>query len=66
MSEISSFGIKFSRFEGIFELEKSTPRLLRQKLEEKSASYTQVYTVNYYILFSIFTLTFDKSCRTLL
>jgi len=51
MSEISGFGIIFSRFEGIFKLEKNpiacisrTPTL-GQHLEGKSATYTQVYAV---------------------
>ena len=49
MSEISAFGINFSRFE-LLNLKKSnciTRRIptLRQKLEEKSASYTQASTV---------------------
>ena len=49
--ESIGFGIIFSRFEGIFKLEKNpiacishTPTL-RQHLEEKSATYTQVYMV---------------------
>ena len=50
MSEISALGIIFSRFEGIFKhfhpiaCISRTPTL-GQNLEEKSANYTQVYTV---------------------
>ena len=48
MSEISAFGINFSRFDGIFKIEKiqyKTHPNFETKLVEKSVSYTQAYTL---------------------